>query len=370
MAQEYELEINGQPTRYSDASRRMKMYFAEPEQGAGDHTGILLLIAGYGGHARSNVYQKMRKTFADQYDLIVVQCDYLGYRYMQNDQHLTVTEDMLRQVLTPEEISILAKDYANHQDLLAGKTLSGYISLQEHADDYNEMGLIQAMDNLMAVSVLQDIIRENGIRPCRDRVYIYGQSHGAYLAYLCNYLAPGLFTGIIDNSAYLFPYFMEHDREVTCVGELFSLQKIYHYCLADQQVDRESYDLRSLYADFTNHARIVVYHGADDEMIPLQEKEEFLKQIDHVILHVITDREVDGIVFRSTGHSLEADLLKIFAMALGELERMPIPVKEDSESRVNKTFQTKQCRYEMRWETGVPVLYCEGFDNLLSLGKS
>ncbi len=366
MAKEYELEINGQPTRYSDASRTMKMYFAEPDQGAGDHTGILLLIAGYGGHARSHVYQKMRKTFADRYDLIVVQCDYLGYRYMQNDQHLTVTEDMLRQVLTPDEIRILAKDYANHQDLLAGKTLSGYISLQECAEDYNEMGLIQAMDNLMAVTVLMDIVQENGIPICCDRCYIYGQSHGAYLAYLCNYLVPGLFTGIIDNSAYVFPYFLEHDREVTCVGEFFSLQKIYHYRLADQKVDRESYDLRCLYADFQNRARIVVYHGAEDEMIPLQEKVGFLNQIDHVILHVISDREVDGVIFRSTGHSLEADLLKVFAMALEELESMSIPVKDDSEIKRNKTFQTKQCRYEIHWETGVPVLYCEGFNHLVS----
>ena len=79
----------------------------------------------------------------------------------------------------------------------------------------------------MALHILQDILKENGLDYCRDRVYIYGQSHGAYLAYLCNRLAPDLFCGIIDNSAYLFPYYLEHDRQVTKIGEIFFLCRRY-----------------------------------------------------------------------------------------------------------------------------------------------
>lgn len=101
MAKEYEIEIKGQPTRYSSRERQFKMYFAEPEEGADESTGIFLFIAGYGGHAMSNVYQKMRRTLADQYNCITLQCDYLGYRHMQNDHHLPVTEEMLRRVFSP-----------------------------------------------------------------------------------------------------------------------------------------------------------------------------------------------------------------------------------------------------------------------------
>ena len=42
MAKEYVIDIQGQPTRYSDKVRTLPMYFAEPEQGAEGHTGILL----------------------------------------------------------------------------------------------------------------------------------------------------------------------------------------------------------------------------------------------------------------------------------------------------------------------------------------
>lgn len=365
MAKEYTIDIQGQPTRYSDQTRSIRMYFAEPEQGAGEGTGILLLIAGYGGHGMSKVYQKMRRTFADRYDLITVQCDYLGSQYMQNDQHLAVTEEMLRAVLSPREFRDLRRDYETWKHLLEGRVLTGYIPLGESAQDYNEMGLWQAMDHLMAVKVLLDIIGENGISYCSSRVYIYGQSHGAYLAYLCNYLAPGLFTGIVDNSAYLLPYFLDHDREVTKVGEVVTLRKCYHYLAADQDWDPGSYDLRCLYADYPNQARIVVYHGAEDEMIPLAEKKAFLDTLQHVSLHVVTREMADGVMFRSAAHSLGADLLLVFAEAVSELDRG----RETSAAgfcACRRVFQTERYRYEVDWQSGVPLLYCTKREDLLS----
>lgn len=360
MAKEYVIPIQGQPTRYSNQAREMTMYFAEPEQGARENSGILLLIAGYGGHGMSNVYQKMRRVFADQYDLVTLQCDYLGYRAMQNDHHLGITEKMLRKVLSPREFHNLRRDYAAHQHLLKGKVLSGYVTLEETADDFNEMGLWQAMDNLMAVKILFGIIQENGLEINRKRVYIYGQSHGAYLAYLCNYLAPGLFTGIIDNSAYLFPYYLEHDREVTKVGDTITLQKWYHYLAADQNRDRDSYDLRALYADFENHARIVAFHGEEDEMIPLNEKKKFLDSVQHVSLHVVTRDQVDGVVFQSAGHSLGADLLKVFDRGIKELEHTDWQMPESKAAVfVARVFQTEQYRYEISWQSGIPLLSCQ-----------
>ncbi len=357
MAKEYTIDIQGQPTKYSDSTREIRMYFAEPDTRVEEGNGVLLLLAGYGGHGMSRVYQKMRRVFADRYHFFTVQCDYLGYRAMQNDHHLTVTEDMLRQVLSPREFHNLRRDYASHQHLLEGKVLSGYVPLEESADDFNEMGLWQAMDNLMAVKVLLDILQENGMEINRERVYLYGQSHGAYLAYLCNFLAPGLFTGIIDNSAYLLPYYLEHDREVTKVGDTVTLQKWYHYLIADQDWDRESYDLRYLYADYVNDARLVVYHGEEDEMIPLREKKEFLDSLQNVSLHVVTHDEIDGEVFRSAGHSLGADLLKVFELAVNELDHGEWKRPEHRPAAFqNHVFETGNYRYELSWQNGIPVL--------------
>ncbi|MDE6851584.1 MAG: DUF2920 family protein [Lachnospiraceae bacterium] len=369
MAREYTLDIQGQPTRYSDKVRRIRMYFAEPEAEAEECNGILLLIAGYGGHGMSRVYQKMRQVFADQNHFFTVQCDYLGYQYMQNDHHLTVTEDMLRKVLSPREFHSLRRDYDAHRHLLSDKVLSDYIDLEESAEDFNEMGLGQAMDNLMAVKVLLDILQENGLEYNRKRVYLYGQSHGAYLGYLCNVLAPGLFTGMIDNSAYLLPYYLEHDREVTKVGDTVTLQKWYHYLIADQDWDVGSYDLRALYAGYHGQAQIVVYHGEEDTMIPIGEKKAFLEKLPRVSLHVVTKEMVDGVVFRSAGHSLGADLLKVFERAVEELDgarpimgeptgdHRPENMAGEQQAFHNYSFQTARYQYEIDWKSGVPVLY-------------
>ena len=358
MAKEYEVEINGQPAWYSNQVRKFKMYFAEPDNQVNSETGILLLIAGYGGNANSHVYRKMRQKFADMYNFVTLQCDYLGWQFMQDDQHLTITEQMLRRELSPREFRNLEKDYAGNQKILQGKVFSGKIDLGENADRFNEMGMCQAMDHLMALQVLRNILEENGLAYCKDRVYIYGQSHGAYLAYLCNRLAPDMFAGIIDNSAYLLPYYLNHDRQITKVGPVFSLQKIYHYLIADQEIDRESYDLRYLYKGFHNMARIICYHGMDDEMIPLEEKRLFLANVENVTLHVVSGKDVDGEIFQSTGHSLGADMLKVFEMALPELEGTKRKGKHAGNVPDTKII-TNQYIYRVDRTMGVPVLYRE-----------
>ena len=358
MAKEYEVEINGQPAWYSNQVRPFKIYFAEPENQVNSGTGILLFIAGYGGNANSHVYQKMRRKFADMYNFVTLQCDYLGWQFMQDDQHLAVTEQMLRQELTPREFRNLEKDYAGNQKILQGKVFSGEIDLGEDADQFNEMGMCQAMDHLMAMQVLLDILKENGLAYCQERFYIYGQSHGAYLAYLCNRLAPDMFAGIIDNSAYLLPYYLNHDRQITKVGPVLSLQKIYHYLIADQEIDWESYDLRYLYKGFHNRTKIICYHGIDDEMIPLEEKRLFLEDVGNVTLHVVSGEDVDGEIFQSTGHSLGADMLKVFEMALNELEETKRKEKHAGDIQDTKII-TNQYIYWVDRTMGVPVLYRE-----------
>lgn len=364
MAKEYSLEILGQPTIYGSEPRNIQMYFAEPEEEAGKDTGILLLIAGYGGSAQSKVYQKMRREFADTYNLVTVQCDYLGSSFMQDNQRMPVTEEVLRGALSEEEFNLLLKDYRENRKLLKGKTLTGYVPMGENEKDYNEMGLLQAMDNLMVVKVLSDILKENGITGRRDRIYIYGQSHGAYLAYLCNFLAPGLFTAIIDNSAYLIPEYLLYDREVIIRGEFFYLKKVYHYMVRDMEVDRNSYNLEKLYDGFSNQAAIVVYHGADDEMISLADKKRFLGKIKGVRLHEVTKERIDKEVFYSSAHGLKADFLKLFAMAMHEItkeaEKNVKRVIGEKEVWENKVFETDDFMYEVKWDTGIPILSYTG----------
>lgn len=362
MAKEYQMELFGQPAgrqgEISGSNRKYQIYFAEPERGMDENTGLLLFIAGYGGNAGSHVYRKMRRVFADEYNLVTLQCDYLGWEFMQDQFHLLITDALLRKNLTEEEYRLLLEDYPKHQGILKEKVLTGYVDLKETTDNYNEMGLWQAMDHLMAVRILLDLMRENGY-PCHTgRIYLYGQSHGAYLGYLCNFLAPGLFSGIIDNSAYLFPYYMDTDREVVVEGEKMTLRKLFHYRVGDLEVDRQSYDLTQLYQGFQNQADIVVYHGEEDTMIPLEQKKDFLQGISNVKLHVVTREMVDGVIFQSAGHSLGADLLWLFRTAMQDLDQHPSE-RGRACSMEEQSFETEKYRYQVKWDTGIPILDIE-----------
>ena len=127
------------------------MFFDLPdtiEQKASVH-GIVIFIAGFGGHSGSNVYKKMRGLFADQYNMVTVQCDYFGFEYMQKEL------------------------------------------LKEDVDSFCDMGPIQAMDNLIALKCVKDYLEEKGIS-YNNNIIAYGHSHGAYLAYLMNSLMPNV----------------------------------------------------------------------------------------------------------------------------------------------------------------------------------
>ena len=62
MAKEYEVKLVGQPYYGNCKERTYSICFSEPEKGINKETGILLLVAGFGGNINSNVYRKIRNT--------------------------------------------------------------------------------------------------------------------------------------------------------------------------------------------------------------------------------------------------------------------------------------------------------------------
>jgi len=217
VAKEQQLSISAHPSIYEPIERKMNIYFSEPEQGVKHDTGILLLIAGYGGNANSNVYKKMRNQFADQYNLITVQCDYFGWQFMQSDNldlKEEFTENEIKDIFTSTEIESIRLDIQKLIPTcsLYNEKFNFKVHLDETKSDFNDMGIMQAIDNITATLVIKAIIDDNDLEFDTNRILIYGHSHGAYLSYLCNAFAPQLFSMIIDNSAWLFPEYMKNER--------------------------------------------------------------------------------------------------------------------------------------------------------------
>lgn len=358
----YETELQAQPGIYAPAERTITMYFAEPDAGIHKDTGVLLLFANYGESAMSDKYIEMREQLADTYNLVTVQCDYFGYEYMQNNIEPNITPEVLASALSQAELTLLEDDYEQYAHILTGKIFKQDIDLEETLENFNDMGLMQAMDNLRVMKVLFDILKNNKYQINENRIYAYGTSHGAYLAHLCNAFCPGLFTGMIDNSAYLTPYYFKNSRNIPIFCDNIHIEQIVNYKASEYIQDEEILSLPQLYEQFFNQAQIICYAGEEDTITTLEDKKHFANQIEHCKVETVTKYRIDKYHFKSAKHGLDADSLALFHHAYTlYLE----PKEKERKKKKNKhqiiytdmSFETAMFRYDIKWEDEIPILY-------------
>lgn len=304
MAKEYEFAMAGHPNIYNGEHRDLKVYFTEPENGVNEETGLLLFIAGYGGNANSNVYIKMRKQFADTYNLVCIQCDYFGYEFMQ--------------------AQVLKEDIAN----------------------FNDMSIMQALDNITSVLVVISILKENNLSFNENKIISYGQSHGGYLALQCNRFAPDLFSLVVDNSAYVYPVYLQANRHLP------SQNLVFDYLVKKINIDHSLLHLPSIYEKFNNRASIACFHGIHDSMVSYLDKERFCNSINNCTLYLIKDPSLTGGIFTSTEHGLGADFLKLFDWVINNCN----VEKEKRYELPNVDIETKKGKYIFDYSSGLVAL--------------
>lgn len=306
MSEECTITTISQPSLYDPRPRKINIYLDIPDKAADKKCdGILLLIAGFGGHAQSNVFKKMRRQFADEYNLITVQCDYFGYEFMQAEM------------------------------------------LKESPDNFCDMGPVQAMDHLIALKVLKDFLEDNNISYDERNVIAYGFSHGGYLALIMNAFMPGVLSCIIDNSAWISPkYLVDYDRIINNIR--------FNYLIHHINMDAQIYDSKYLYSLNKNKAFIVSFHGVADTLVSINEKISFASKIDNMSIEVIGEDRVDHVMFNHAGHGLGADFLKLFCYAMKKYRTQADEIVLRFEDR---DFATENAEYHIRNEDGIPILY-------------
>lgn len=369
MAKEYSLIIDGHPSIYQPESRKLKIYYCEPENGVDKKTGIILLIPGFGGHANSNVYRKMRSQFADKYNLVTVQCDYFGWEFMQKAKNLTfnLSKSELASLFTLKEFEdIFASGSLDFRKLLYyGSKYNIDIfctaNLNEDKTNFNDMGIMQAIDNITSVLTIIDLLSEKGLSFNQNKIILYGHSHGGYLSYLCNAFAPNLFSLIVDISSWLYPNFILMYRDLTLKKGNANLITRFEYLARKVFCDEELLLLPLLYSKFRNKCKIISYHGTTDNMITHQEKKVFCQNIANCIYNEISESELDNRVFKSTDHGLDADFLELFDL---------VSAKNlfDSNSEKNLqhsviTYQSSQHKLSIDYMHRLPIVLLKKLDS-------
>jgi len=309
MSKDYEICVDAHPNIYNKlSSRKLDIYFSEPENGVNQDTGILNIIAGFGGNANSNVYKKMRSNFADTNNMVTVQCNYFGWEFMQGE------------------------------------------SLEETLENFNDMGPMQAIDNIFSVIMISEILKDNNLIFNASKIVSYGHSHGAYLSYLSNIFAPGLFNLIIDNSSWLYPEYLLSDRYLNVDGN----QNIFHYFIRSfENIDADIYSLIFLYNGFKNKCIIHSFHGAEDMLIQYKDKEKLCLPLKKCFLHKIDYSNIND-VFKSPSHGLNADYIKHYNLVMKEYK---IKFSKSTDIKIlNHRIETKRYSYIFNFEKKIPVL--------------
>lgn len=326
MSKSFELDLYGHNSIYGKSDcenykrRKFKIYFSIPES-TNNETGLLLFISGFGANASSNIYSKMREEFSDKYNLVTLQCDYFGYEFMQDNSSVIIPDidiDIVENMFSDEDLIKYKKsgyDFGVLLEISKNYELQIDVNVDlkyENILNFNDMGIMQAIDNITGVLQLMNILYNNNYTFNAKKVIIYGHSHGAYLAYLCNSFAPTLFSSIIDNSSWLFPLYLKKDRILTVKEGKRYLAKHFSYLGRKIIKDYEIVDLNYLYASFENKCKIISFHGDNDTLIGIQDKEMFCNSIKNCSLNIITKDCSDNSIFKSNEHGLGANFINLF----------------------------------------------------------
>lgn len=371
LAKSYDTEVFSQNSIYNKSiqsienNRKIRVYFSIPEKGINEDTGLLLLISGYGGKASSNIYKKMRSQFADEYNLVTIQCDYFGYEFMQLAENIcpNIDQEKLKGIFSVEEISEIYGNGKLNFDVLLNLGSKYCVNIsanadlsKENVDNFNDMGILQAIDNVTATLNVMNILYDNNYCFNSKKIIIYGHSQGAYLSYLCNAFAPSLFSLIIDNSAWLSPRFLTENRLLNYKCGNLTVHVYYDYLARKVIDDTEILDLSYLYSKFQNNCNIISYHGVDDDLVSYIDKFIFCNNANNCIYNKISDDKVDNIVFGSTNHGLNANFIELFNYTMSKFD-VKFEKDEYFDLQNKVVFETSKHKYIIDYRNIIPQIH-------------
>ncbi|MEK4146261.1 DUF2920 family protein [Robertmurraya sp. FSL W8-0741] len=359
MSTDYEMNVPAHPNIYNNNSQReMKIYFSFPEI-VNENTGLLLLIPGFGANAQSNVYKKMRTRFADEYNLITIQCHYFGQEFMQGSNRITtqISKEEVSNIFTSIEMKqVFGQGFNSDKFLQVGSKYNIELNVNEDLDEkienFNDMGIMQALDHVTSLSYIVQILKENNLPYNTKKIILYGHSHGAYLCYLCNAFAPNLFTLLIDNSSWLYPEYLKSSRFLfSNIGQM-RVNTEFSYLASRLDFDKGLLYLPDLYKQVDNNCNIICFHGTNDNLINHHVKKQFCEQVEGCKFIQIGQGEVDGKTFRSTSHGLDADFINLFDLVM---KNRVFESSRDLNLQSN-TIVTERFIYNIKYQNGVPLL--------------
>jgi hypothetical protein len=351
-------------------------FVTTPQKGVTKKTGLVLFIPGFGMLADSSyVVDKFAPYIADKYNCLVVSVNYFGiHNRPETGAYYRLADDffdVLKRVYNLEtSITIpnipLTQEYLPQLQNFAYGTLTELskvlsvnwidpqcqVLLRYGKDEYESFGFLPALDYLQ---VTGEILKTYQIDT--QRMIILGSSYGGYIANLIGKFAPNTFSTIIDNSGFVkanirhvtsqesliktgaygsfisLNCYVAHDSLWTLINENSS-----HYFSDDHRAIRSLFHTSHFQKTTTQYH---IFHSVQDTLTAtIAEKDKqvaLLKKYAEVFYHRIEPQHIDGKVFKTMGHGMNASLRGLFDIVAKESRRKLFKPEYDNDFTLNKT---------------------------------
>ncbi|MBB1489258.1 DUF2920 family protein [Oceanospirillum sediminis] len=339
-------------------------YIALPESGPNDNTGLIFTISGYGASPEHEYESKLRPYLADKYNCIVIGVDYHSCSLKcPSPDTLRFPDDFFEKLERiykiklgdiPPGIDLKVKDVF---PVICNALIDGgkfffdpemYLFINQR-NIYHSFGFLPALDHLQ---VLAEVLNKYSVN--KKRLYILGSSYGGYIGLLIGKLAPKTFRLIIDNSGFV----ETRAPDVYGVNGKIGSWKDFGDCMIqltedspwkmnpeeDGYLDEHHKQIRSLLVQdhiYPTKTQYYCCHSVKDGLVPVDDKKEFgrIRPESDIRIDIIDEPEVDGKVFKTSEHGMQASLRKVFDIAYSHFsERKEYDAKTDFDLKSEYTF--------------------------------
>lgn len=304
-------------------------------------------------------YKMMRRSFSDQYNLIVIGVNYMGTDVYVNDNQY-VTEQithMFQSNQTMQALSTLADPELTNQSKVcldrrhwnfASNAQAAEELKKERADIFWDYGYLQAIDVLSTLHYLKNLLDEQKLTVNFSHVNLVGESAGSQVGAMCMKLAPLSFSSFLDisgaqmglgqedilHSLLTDPYGTFGDKNPRGIQQTLSNGCILSYpqknplgfkgeqghskaLLKDELTIRDVGALDEAVKWEIDRVHVRSLHAINDHLIPATDKEKLINRYRtkgaNAEIALITQENVDGSLFKDTSHDCVKDRKLVYS---------------------------------------------------------
>ncbi|NRT22551.1 hypothetical protein B0H69_003928 [Clostridium beijerinckii] len=170
----------------------------------------------------------------------------------------------------------------------------------------------------------------------------------------------GLFTHILDNSAWTYPHYLKSLRTIgSQLTDNTYISATFDYFAKRINLNTDYLQLSNLYKNIDNSCIIISYHGTNDNLALLDDKVNELSNINNVTLNIISDINLEDSIFKNTNHGLGADFIKLFDFFY---KKYVTDITHNSLLNFENNTILNGSNLEIDYTNGIPIVI--GFNNL------